>query len=70
MQKKQLLHILAVIIIIAGIVVTIMGVMKYRMETKLQQPVLEEYRWDNDANLQKGDIVIESDTESEVKDSE
>lgn len=60
MSKKQLINIVAIGIIIAGFIVTIFGILKYQGDTKLQQPVLEEYRWDNDDNLQSDDIVIES----------
>lgn len=60
MRKKQLLHILSILIIIAGVAVTVLGVMRYRDETSIQQPVVEEYSWDNDGKQQVEDIVIES----------
>lgn len=61
MRKKQLLHILSILIIIAGVAVTVLGVIRYRDETSIQQPVIEEYSWDNDGKQQVEDIVIESD---------
>ena len=69
MQKKYLFQILSIICIVAGIVVTILGVMKYREETIVQQPVVEEYSWDDNGNKNVGEVNVSSDsaiTENDV----
>lgn len=71
MKKKQVLRIISVVIGIVGIVVFILGVMKYYTETSQQQQILKEFKWDDAGQLGTDDIVIESvdDTEqsSEVQ---
>ena len=62
MQKKQLFNVLAVLLIIAGVVFTVIGVMQYRDETRVQQSVLEEYRWDDNGKKQSKTVDVSGDT--------
>ena len=62
MQKKQLFNVLAVLLIIAGVVLTVIGVMQYRDETRVQQSVLEEYRWDDNGKKQSKTVDVSGDT--------
>ena len=69
MQKKQLFNVLAVLLIIAGVVLTVIGVMRYRDETRVQQSVLEEYRWDDDGKKQSKTVDVSGDTTEATEDT-
>ena len=69
MQKKQLFNVLAVLLIIAGVVLTIIGVMRYRDETRVQQSVLEEYRWDDNGKKQSKTVDVSGDTTEITEDT-
>ena len=69
MQKKQLFNVLAVLLIIAGVVLTVIGVMRYRDETRVQQSVLEEYRWDDNGKKQSKTVDVSSDTTETTEDT-
>lgn len=69
MQKKQLFNVLAVLLIIAGIVLTVIGVMRYRDETRVQQSVLEEYRWDDNGKKQSETVDTSSGTPETTEDT-
>lgn len=69
MQKKQLFNVLAVLLIIAGVVFTVIGVMQYRDETRVQQSVLEEYRWDDNGKKQSKTVDVSGDTTETTEDT-
>lgn len=69
MQKKQLFNVLAVLLIIAGVVFTVIGVMQYRDETRVQQSVLEEYRWDGNGKKQSKTVDVSGDTTETTEDT-
>lgn len=69
MQKKQLFNVLAVLLIIAGVVLTVIGVMQYRDETRVQQSVLEEYRWDDNGKKQSKTVDVLGDTTETTEDT-
>lgn len=69
MQKKQLFNVLAVLLIIAGVVLTVIGVMQYRDETRVQQSVLEEYRWDDNGKKQSKTVDVSGDTTETTEDT-
>lgn len=69
MQKKQLFNVLAVLLIIAGVVLTVIGVMRYRDETRVQQSVLEEYRWDDNGKKQSKTVDVSGDTTEITEDT-
>lgn len=69
MQKKQLFNVLAVLLIIAGVVLTVIGVMRYRDETRVQQSVLEEYRWDDNGKKQSKTVDVSGDTTETTEDT-
>lgn len=69
MQKKQLFNVLAVLLIIAGVVFTVIGVMQYRDETRVQQSVLEEYRWDDNGKKQSKTVDVSGDTTETAEDT-
>lgn len=69
MQKKQLFNVLAVLLIIAGIILTVIGVMRYRDETRVQQSVLEEYRWDDNGKKQSETVDTSGDTTKTTEDT-
>lgn len=69
MQKKQLFNVLAVLFIIAGVVLTVIGVMRYRDETRVQQSVLEEYRWDDNGKKQSKTVDVSGDTTETAEDT-
>lgn len=69
MQKKQLFNVLAVLLIIAGVVLTVIGVMRYRDETRVQQSVLEEYRWDDNGKKQSNTVDVSGDTTETAEDT-
>ena len=69
MQKKQLFNVLAVLLIIAGVVLTVIGVMQYRDETRVQQSVLEEYRWDDNGKKQLKTVDVSGDTTETTEDT-
>lgn len=69
MQKKQLFNVLAVLLIIAGVVLTVIGVMRYRDETRVQQSVLEEYRWDDNGEKQSKTVDVSGDTTETTEDT-
>lgn len=60
MKKKQVLRIISVVIGIVGVVVFMLGMMKYYTETSQQQQILKEFKWDDAGQLGTDDIVIES----------
>lgn len=64
MQKKRLFNVLAMLFVIAGIVLTVIGVMRYRDETRVQQSVLEEYRWDDSGKKQSETVDTTEATEN------
>ena len=68
MQKKQLFNVLAVLLIIAGVVFTVIGVMQYRDETRVQQSVLE-YRWDDNGKKQSKTVDVSGDTTETTEDT-
>lgn len=69
MQKKQLFNVLSVLLIIAGVVLTVIGVMRYRDETRVQQSVLEEYRWDDNGKKQSKTVDVSGDTTEITEDT-
>ncbi len=69
MQKKQLFNVLAVLLIIAGVALTVIGVMRYRDETRVQQSVLEEYRWDDNGKKQSKTVDISGNTTETTEDT-
>jgi cytoskeletal protein RodZ len=69
MQKKQLFNVLAVLLIIAGVVLTVIGIMRYRDETRVQQSVLEEYRWDDNGKKQSKTVDVSGDTTETTEDT-
>lgn len=65
MQKKTLVRLLAILLIVAGLAVVVLGVMRYRDETKIQNPVVEDYNWDQNGTLNGGEVQVETEESSE-----
>lgn len=70
MQKKQLFNVLAVLLILAGVGLTVIGVLRYRDETRVQQSVLEEYRWDDNGKKQSKTVDTSGDKAKTTEDTE
>lgn len=70
MQKKQLFNVLAVLLILAGVGLTVIGVLRYRDETRVQQSVLEEYRWDDNGKKQLKTVDTSGDKAKTTEDTE
>ena len=69
MQKKQLFNVLAVLLVLAGVGLTVMGILRYRDETRVQQSVLEEYRWDDNGKKQSKTVDTSGDTTKTTEDT-
>lgn len=65
MEKGQVLRVISVLIIIAGIAVFILGIIKYHGETTKYQP-LKEFKWDDAGQITTGDIDVETEGNTEV----
>lgn len=70
MQKKQLFNVLAVLLILAGVGLTVIGVLRYRDETRVQQSVLEEYHWDDNGKKQSKTVDTSGDKAKTTEDTE
>lgn len=70
MQKKQLFNVLAVLLILVGVGLTVIGVLRYRDETRVQQSVLEEYRWDDNGKKQSKTVDTSGDKAKTTEDTE
>lgn len=70
MRKKQLFNVLAVLLILAGVGLTVIGVLRYRDETRVQQSVLEEYRWDDNGKKQSKTVDTSGDKAKTTEDTE
>lgn len=69
MQKKQLFNVLAVLLILVGVGLTVIGVLRYRDETRVQQSVLEEYRWDDNGKKQSKTVDTSGDKAKTTEDT-